>query len=195
MERQDHPNLTGHVALVTGASAGLGRRAATVLAQTGAKVVAVARRADALATIEGATPLPWDLSDRDGLADLADAAASPHGAPDILVHAAGINTRQPADEVTFDGWDISLGLNLAAPFFLSQHLVPAMKAKGWGRIVNFASLQSARAFPGGLAYGASKGRRGAADPRHGRGLVAPRHLRQRHWARIFPDRADRRRLC
>ena len=58
---------------------------------------------------------------------------------------------------TPEGWDITLQLNLAVPFFLSQHLVPAMKAKGWGRIVNFASLQSSRAFPGGLSYGASKG--------------------------------------
>ena len=49
-----------------------------------------------------------------------------------------------------------LALNLTAPFFLSQALVPAMKAKGWGRIVNFASLQTTRAFPGGIAYGATK---------------------------------------
>lgn len=157
MTRQDTPNLTRHVALVTGASSGLGRRAATVLAQAGAKVVAVARRAEALSTIEGVTPLPWDLADRGALADLAAEASRPYGAPDILVHAAGINTREAADEVTSEGWDITLELNLATPFFLSQHLVPAMQAKGWGRIVNFASLQSSRAFPGGLAYGASKG--------------------------------------
>ncbi len=55
------------------------------------------------------------------------------------------------------GWDKTLDLNLAAPFFLAQGLVPAMKKRRWGRIVNFASLQSRRAFPGGLAYGASKG--------------------------------------
>jgi len=73
-----------------------------------------------------------------------------------LIHAAGINTRQVADEVTPEGWDVTVGLNLTAPFFLSQHLVPAMKVKNWGRIVNFASLQSTRAFPGGIAYGATK---------------------------------------
>jgi NAD(P)-dependent dehydrogenase (short-subunit alcohol dehydrogenase family) len=73
------------------------------------------------------------------------------------VHAAGINTREVADDVTPEGWDITLNLNLAAPFFLSQHLVPGMRAKGWGRIVNFASLQSYRAFAGGISYGASKG--------------------------------------
>ena len=64
--------------------------------------------------------------------------------------------RGPADEVTYEGWDQTLALNLSAPFFLSQAFVPAMKAKGWGRIVNFASLQTTRAFPGGIAYGTSK---------------------------------------
>lgn len=158
----DTSDLTGHVALVTGASSGLGRRAALVLAQAGASVVAVARRAEALAGLQAeanreVAALPFDLADRAGLADLAREAALPFGAPDILVHAAGINTREPAGEVTPEGWDTTLTLNLAVPFFLSQHLVPAMAARGWGRIVTFASLQSTRAFPGGLAYGASKG--------------------------------------
>mgnify|MGYP001824461950 FL=1 len=162
MKAADQPDLKGHVALVTGASSGLGRRAALVLSQSGAPVVAVARRADALRSLEDEAlgpvfALPADLSDRDGLAELARRAAEPFGAPDIVVHAAGINTREVADDVTPEGWDMTINLNLAVPFFLSQHLVSAMKEKGWGRIVNFASLQSHRAFPGGLAYGASKG--------------------------------------
>lgn len=152
-----NPDLGGHVALVTGASSGLGRRAAEVLAAAGAKVIGAARRAENLSRIEGVAALPWDLSDRDGLGALAAKSAEPYGPPDIVVHAAGINTREVADEVTPEGWDITLGLNLGVPFFLSQHLVPGMKARGWGRIVNFASLQSSRAFPGGLSYGASKG--------------------------------------
>lgn len=156
------PDLSGHTALVTGASSGLGRRAAMTLAAAGASVVAVARRADALnALVQDAAgaifPLPFDLAQRDALPDLAAHAADPFGAPDILVHAAGINTRQEADDVTPEGWDVTMSLNLAVPFFLSQHLVPAMKAQSWGRIVNFASLQTTRAFPGGLSYGASKG--------------------------------------
>lgn len=157
-----YPDLTGRVALVTGASSGLGRRAAWALAQAGAQVVAVARRAEALADLAAEVPgriapLAHDLSIRDSMADCAARAADPYGAPDIVVHAAGINTREPADDLTPQGWDITLDLNLRAPFFLSQALVPAMKAKGWGRIVNFASLQSYRAFPAGLSYGASKG--------------------------------------
>jgi gluconate 5-dehydrogenase len=74
-----------------------------------------------------------------------------------LVHAAGVNTREAADDVTFNGWDQTLALNLSAPFFLSKAFVPEMRKKGWGRIVNFASLQTTRAFPGGIAYGATKG--------------------------------------
>jgi len=155
-------DLSGRVACVTGASSGLGRRAALVLAAAGASVVGVARRADALdgwkAEAGGKTAVvAHNLADQGAIADLAKAVTMPFGAPDIVVHAAGINTRQPADEVTPEGWNITLGLNLTAPFFLSQALVGAMKAKGWGRIVNFASLQTTRAFQGGIAYGASKG--------------------------------------
>ncbi len=154
-------DLSGKVACVTGASSGLGRRAAVVLATAGAQVVGVARRADALqslcAEIGGAAAaVVADVADRSGLEKLASDIAAPFGAPGIVIHAAGINTRQAADDVTAEGWDQTVALNLSAPFFLSQALVPAMKDKGWGRIVNFASLQTTRAFPGGIAYGATK---------------------------------------
>ena len=155
-------DVAGKVACVTGASGGLGRRAATVLAQAGAQVVGVARRAEALEDWRkeagGETAaVVRDVGDREGLTDLVTDICAPFGAPDIVIHAAGVNTREVADDVTEGGWDSTLELNLTMPFFLSQKLVPAMKDKGWGRIVNFASLQSTRAFPGGIAYGASKG--------------------------------------
>ncbi|WP_299415767.1 SDR family oxidoreductase [uncultured Sulfitobacter sp.] len=155
-------DLTGRVACVTGASSGLGRRAATALAAAGAQVVGVARRAEALDEMcaqigKNAARVAADIADRAAITALATDIASPFGAPDIVIHAAGLNTRQDADEVTPEGWDNTLAINLTAPFFLSQALVPAMKAKGWGRIVNFASLQTTRAFPGGIAYGATKG--------------------------------------
>jgi NAD(P)-dependent dehydrogenase (short-subunit alcohol dehydrogenase family) len=154
--------VKGRVACVTGASSGIGRAAATRLAAAGARVVAVARREAELARWAAATGgetgfVAADLADRSGLPQVATAVSAPFGAPDILINAAGINTRQSADEVTPQGWDTTLDLNLAAPFFLAQALVPAMKERRWGRIVNFASLQSRRAFPGGIAYGASKG--------------------------------------
>lgn len=155
-------DLTGRVACVTGASSGLGRRAAVALAAAGASVVGVARRADALSGLcaeigERGASVTADISDRAGLSEVVARITAPFGAPDIVVHAAGLNTRQAADDVTPDGWDRTVAINLSAPFFLSQALVPAMKARGWGRIVNFASLQTTRAFPGGIAYGATKG--------------------------------------
>ena len=154
-------DLSGRVACVTGASSGLGQQAASALAAAGAQVIGVARRAEALSDWaerigSKAATLSADLSERSQIKEIAAQIAAPFGAPDIVVHAAGINTRETADNLTDEGWDITLNLNLAAPFFLSQALVPGMKARGWGRIVNFASLQTTRAFPGGVSYGASK---------------------------------------
>ena len=154
-------DLTGRVACVTGASSGLGRHAAHTLTASGAKVVAVARRQAVLDQLchqigGPVAAVAADVTDRSRLTELREKVTEPFGAPDIIVHAAGINTREAADDVTFDGWDKTLALNLTAPFFLSQAFVPAMKEKGWGRIVNFASLQTTQAFPGGIAYGTSK---------------------------------------
>jgi NAD(P)-dependent dehydrogenase (short-subunit alcohol dehydrogenase family) len=154
-------SVAGRVACVTGASSGIGRALASALAQAGARVVGVARRAEALKAWRGeAGGETWavraDLSDIGALAQVAERVSAPFGAPDILVSAAGINTRIHADMVTLDDWSLTLNLNLAAPFFLAQALVPAMKTKGWGRIINIASLQTTRAFPSGLSYGASK---------------------------------------
>ena len=154
-------DLTGKVACITGASSGLGRRSAVALAAAGARVVGVARRLDALESmcdeVDGdAAAVVADVAKRDQINQIVEGASAPFGSPDILVHAAGLNTREAADDVTAAGWDQTLALNLSAPFFLSQAFVPMMRKKGWGRIVNFASLQSTRAFPGGIAYGTSK---------------------------------------
>ena len=79
------------------------------------------------------------------------------GEPDILVNAAGINTREHADDVTLEGWDKTLDLNLSTPFFMAQSVIEGMKKKNWGRIINYASLASRRALPSSISYGASKG--------------------------------------
>jgi gluconate 5-dehydrogenase len=200
-------DLSGKVACVTGASSGLGRRAATVLVRAGASVVGIARRADQLEAWQAETggetqALVGDLANREGLKNLAERAARPFGAPDILVHAAGINTREVADDVTDNGWDVTLDLNLSTPFFLSQAMVPAMATKGWGRIVNFASLQSYRAFPGGIAYGASKGAvtqltRAMAEAWSGKGInanaIGPGFFKTELTEAVFadPERARR----
>ncbi|MEO8537548.1 MAG: SDR family oxidoreductase [Betaproteobacteria bacterium] len=158
-------SLDGRVALVTGASSGIGRAIAGALAQAGARVVLVARRETELDAARAviadgggeAAVVACDLAQRAAIDDCAQAAAVPFGAPDIVVNAAGINVRKPMLELTADDWDRTNRLNLEAPFFLSQRLVPAMLARRWGRIINIASLQSVRAFANSGAYGVSKG--------------------------------------
>ena len=158
-------DLGGLVALVTGASSGIGREIAGALAEAGAAVVLVGRRAQQLEAAQReieeagarAATLSADLADTAALHATAERALSFFGAPDIVVNAAGINIRKPMLEVTTADWDAVLAINLAAPFFLAQALAPAMIAKGWGRIINIASLQSVRAFPMGATYGVSKG--------------------------------------
>lgn len=158
-------DLEGRVALVTGASSGIGREIARALAEAGAAVVLLARRGKELQSARGeieraggrAATIEADLADRGELRRAAAGSALAFGAPDILVNAAGINIRKPMLEVSEADWDAVLAVNLDAPFLLAQALAPAMIAKGWGRIINIASLQSRRALPSGASYGASKG--------------------------------------
>jgi gluconate 5-dehydrogenase len=135
-------SLDGSIALVTGASSGIGRAIANALADAGAAVVLVARRESALDET------------RD---DIAQRAAAFFGPPDIVVNCAGVNIRKPMLDLSEEDWDSTLKLNLEAPFFLTQRLVPAMIERRRGRIINIASLQSVRAFANSGAYGASKG--------------------------------------
>ena len=155
-------DLTGLVALVTGANSGIGKAIAGALAGAGARVVLVARREAELAAAQreigaAAAHMSCDLMDRKAIADCAARAPAFFGAPDILVNCAGVNIRKPMLEITEADWDASIRLNLEAPFFLAQKLAPAMIARGWGRIINIASLQSVRAFGNSGPYGASKG--------------------------------------
>lgn len=154
-----------HVALVTGASSGIGRAIAHVFAAAGAAVIVTARRADVLEGVvhaitgEGgrAHAVAADLGSRAEIVRLAGEAAKPFGAPSILVNAGGVNIRKPMLELTHDDIDLTLAVNLIAPLLLAQRLVPAMIAAGFGRIVNITSQQEARAFNDSGVYGASKG--------------------------------------
>lgn len=158
-------SLTGHVALVTGASSGIGRRMASALSGVGAEVVLVARSeaklADAKAEVENAggkaATVAADLMDRNIVDDLYGEARRSFGAPTILVNAAGVNLRESWADVTPESWDHTIHLNLTVPFFLARACVRGMIDKGYGRIINIASLQSYRAFANSMPYGASKG--------------------------------------
>ncbi len=166
---KDHPlnqfSLDGRVFVITGASSGIGREMTRVLAAAGAAVVGIARRQDKLdhvieeITANGgrARSVCADLVDRPEIRNVAAQCADAFGHIDGVVNAAGINLRQSVDEVTIESWDATVNLNLCAPFFFSREFVPDMVKKGYGRIINIASLQSFRAFANSLVYGASKG--------------------------------------
>ena len=158
-------DLTGHCALVTGGNSGIGEAMARALGLAGARVCLVARRETELhAAVErlkseqiDAAWLAADLCDITALRACAARAQQELGAVDILLNAAGVNLRQPFADVTPEAWQTQIALHLTAPFFLTQALAPAMRARGWGRIVNVASLQSHRAFADSAPYGAAKG--------------------------------------
>lgn len=199
-------SLRGRVALVTGASSGIGRALAATLVDAGAAVCLMARREDELAALARelnagggrAAAIPCDLTDRKALPAALLRAQANFGAPDILVNAAGINPRRPADALTAREWDATIEINLSVPFFVAQRLAPAMCERGWGRIINLASLQSVRAFADGAPYGASKGgvmqlTRALAQAWSSRGVtcnaIAPGFFPTELTARVFADPA------
>lgn len=157
--------LDGRVALVTGGNSGLGLAMARALGLAGARLILCARRAPELRTaaaalaVEGmeAAVVPADLAAADAAMAVARQLDALGLSPDILVNAAGVNLRQPFAQVTAEAFDLHMALHLRAPFLLVQALAPAMAARGWGRVINVASLQSFRAFPDSAPYGAGKG--------------------------------------
>jgi gluconate 5-dehydrogenase len=200
-------DLTGRTALVTGGNSGIGLAMARALGLAGARLVLVARRAEELAdaaealqTGDGieAMPLSVDLASPDCANSIAEGLARLGLSPDILVNAAGVNLRQPFGEVTAEAFDLHMALHLRAPFLLTQALAPAMAGRGWGRILNIASLQSYRAFPDSAPYGAAKGgvtqlTRAVAEEwsRHGVtcNAIAPGFFPTPLTARVFADEA------
>lgn len=155
-------DLSGRTALVTGGSSGIGLAIAAGLGQAGAGVVLAARRAaeldaacaDLARNGIAARAIVADLAADDGAELLAEAAGD---GIDILVNAAGMNLRQPFGAVTREAFDLHMAVHVRAPFMLVQKLAPAMAGRGWGRVLNIASLQSFRAFPNSAPYGAAKG--------------------------------------
>ena len=157
--------LKGRHAVVTGGNAGIGEALATALGLAGATLLLVARREAELQAAaqrlhaQGitATTLALDLGDTQTHPACGQRILQACPQVDILVNAAGINLRQPYAEVTPESWNQQLALHLGAPFFLTQAVAPGMAQRGWGRVINIASLQSTRAFANSAPYGAGKG--------------------------------------
>jgi hypothetical protein len=158
-------SLTDRVVLLTGASAGLGRRAALTFAAAGAHVIAVARRADRLRELASAssriTPLVGDLSDAEARRRVVAEAVDGHGRIDVLVNNAGIAGETDALAENLSIFDRVYAVNLAAPFDLTRHVVERRRSEEWDSplsVINVASIFGLVAgHPvGGAAYAASK---------------------------------------
>jgi NAD(P)-dependent dehydrogenase (short-subunit alcohol dehydrogenase family) len=158
-------STAGRTALVTGGSSGIGYAMAEAIGRAGAALVLVARDPDRLERAAGqlrehgvrVATVAADLAERAEVGRVCERAAEPFGEVDILVNAAANNFRPPFPELTTTEWDLTMALNLDAPYLLGRHFGARMAARGWGRILNVASQQSFRAFGNSGAYGVSKG--------------------------------------
>ncbi len=156
--------LEGRVALVTGASKGLGKAIALALADAGTKVVLVSRdetklRETAKAVRElGAEVeiLPADVSNEAQVIELAANVSNRFGKLHILVNNAGINLRKPVTEFTLEEWNRIQNTNVTSVFLMCRSFIPLMKGHGYGRLINVASMLGRVSLPGRTAYSASK---------------------------------------
>jgi NAD(P)-dependent dehydrogenase (short-subunit alcohol dehydrogenase family) len=152
--------LDGKVALVTGASRGIGRGVATALARAGAKVAVAARDEAELATLAseiGALVAPLDVHSVASIRSCVDRVASELGSVDILVNNAGLGANHPALDVTEADFDEMMAVNLKGLFFCCQAAARHMLARGYGRIVNMSSQASLVGIRDHAVYCASKG--------------------------------------
>ena len=159
--------MKNQVALVTGAGRGIGRATALALGRAGARVAITARSQgeleDLSAAIEAgegrALVLVEDLSDRSAPARIVKQIVEHWGPVEILVNNAGVGSSQnPRSLIEFDDdfWDLSLAVNLTAPYLLTKQVLPAMRDAGWGRIINIASIAGKITAVDAAAYTASK---------------------------------------
>jgi 3-hydroxybutyrate dehydrogenase len=157
-------SLDGRLALVTGGGRGAGAAIAQALARAGAAVVVTARTAaeiDAVAErlrAAGSRAWSWtcDVSSEASVAALTETVAAQAGPVDILVNNAGIARAAPLARITLDDWNTLLGVNATGTFLCTRAFLPAMAARGWGRVVNIASTAGLSGDRYIAAYAASK---------------------------------------
>jgi len=158
-------DLSGKVALVTGASKGLGKAMSVALAGAGADLTLHARNLDELkevqAIIEGqgrrAEIFHTDVLDKATIDRSVAATLEAFGHIDILVNNAGVNVRKPVLELTLEEWDLVINTNLRGYFLMAQAVVPHMLSQGRGKVINMASIFGQVGLPHQLAYASSKG--------------------------------------
>jgi 3-hydroxybutyrate dehydrogenase len=152
--------LEGKVALVTGSTSGIGLAIARAFAAAGAKLMIngfgdpakIARECEELGAVHDGA----DLSDPAAIEAMMARCANELGSPDVLVNNAGIQHVSPVESFPPEKWDAILAINLSAVFHTTRLAIPAMKAKGWGRIISTASAHSLVASPNKAAYVAAK---------------------------------------
>ncbi len=158
-------DLSGRVAIVTGASRGLGQVFARALARAGADLVITSRDRASLAAFDAeitalgrrVVSLELDVRDQASIERMVAAAEEAFGHLDILVNNAGCNIRKPALDVTWDDWNTILDTNLRGSFFVAQAVARRMIPRGYGRIINIGSVTSVAGYAGLGPYGASRG--------------------------------------
>jgi len=158
-------DLGGRVALVTGASRGLGQYMARALAKAGADLVLTSRDISRLSPFEAelkslsrrAVSVELDVRRQDSIEKMVAAAEAAFGHLDILVNNAGCNVRKPALDVTWEDWNSILDTNLRGSFFVAQAVARGMIARRYGRIINIGSVTSVAGYAGLAPYGASRG--------------------------------------
>lgn len=158
-------DLTGHRALITGSSQGIGFALAEGLASYGADVVVNGRRQDAVAdavdTLRGrgfkAYPAVFDVTQKDAADQGVAAIEERLGAIDILINNAGMQFRSPLEDFPADKWELMLATNISSVFYVGQAVAQGMISRRRGKIINIASVQSELARPGIAPYTATKG--------------------------------------
>lgn len=153
-------DLSGRVALVTGGGTGIGRGSAIALRAAGASVTIVGRRSEPLEAVAAEIKGEWatcDVTDGRNVQATVEMVAAKHGRIDILVNSAGLNVRGPSFEYPEAEWDRVHAVNTKGTFLCCQAVGRVMRAHGYGKIINIASLASEIGLPNVAAYASSKG--------------------------------------